>query len=92
MGALKIHPRDSEKNDPETVSPSRRAKEVQLDELREQAFRLPASFVSGMIEDTKAEALDHEYLNGVLAAFHYLHSTAGEREATELLKRRRDDR
>ena len=54
--------------------------------------RPPASFVSRLIDAATARALDREYLNGVLAAFHYLRSPAGEKEALELLRRRREDR
>ncbi len=92
MGALTIYPRGGKRICAVTAPPSHQVKEVPLDDVREEAFRLPASFVSGMIAGAKAEALDSEYVNGVLAAFHYLHSTAGEREAMELLERRRKDR
>lgn len=92
MGALKIYPANHKRTCAATAPPSHQAKEVQLDDVREEAFKLLASFVSGIMESAKAEALDSEYMNGALAAFHYLHSTAGGREAMELLERRRKDR
>jgi hypothetical protein len=92
MAALNTNPRAGEKVYAGAAPPSHPAREVRRYGLVEAAFGLPASFVGGMIEVAKAEALHSEYVNGVLAAFQYLHSPGGEKEALELLKRRRKDR
>jgi hypothetical protein len=88
MGALKTYPRDRRKRAAGTppCAPARQAPP----DLRGKTFRLPANLVSRRIEAATARALDREYLNGVLSAFHYLRSPAGEREALGLLKRRED--
>jgi hypothetical protein len=90
MGALKLYPRD--RRERVAGTPRRAPAREAPPDLRGETFRVPAGLVRGLIEAATARALDREYLNGVLAAFHYLRSPADETEALELLRRRRRDR
>jgi hypothetical protein len=86
----KLHPHDRWKAVAE--APPRHPPGEALPPLQGESFSLFAGFLTGMIEGARKRALDSEYVNGVLAAFHYLQSSAGEKEAMELLERRRTDR